>query len=1152
MKTIFTTLVIFLLQLTVVFAQATDSSEKELEKARQQTFERLKRNFSKFQLSESERFRIEGENKFALEISLQDGFKSKLQYLDESGSPVYYTTFNTNSAVTTGTNALQPGGSLGVNLTGNGFTVGIFDQTRPKPDHPEFQSRLTQIDGSTETLSTHATHVSGTIMAAGLNANARGMAYESTGWAFNWESDISKMAMNAYDPVSKRDGMVVSNHSYGIVIGWFRNASNQWQWAGNTSISTNEDYRFGFYSAKSQAIDDLAFSRPYYTVVWAAGNDRNDRGDGTRDPDGPSDTIGPEGTAKNNITVGAVSAISNYTGPNSVQMSDFSSWGPVDDGRIKPDLVAVGVNVFSSSINNGQNSYSSQSGTSMAAPNVTGSLLLLQELYSTRNSGNFMLSSTLKALAIHTAREAGQAAGPDYIYGWGLLNAEEAGRMILEENGTSKIIREVILTQGQTYEFQFTSNGIDPIKTTIAWTDPSGNPPSPQLNPTTRMLVNDLDLRIFDDTGREFFPWTLDPSQAANATARNNADNNRDNVEQVVISSPQPRRYTVRVRHKGNLTNNLQQFSLIFSAGVSDGEDETLYWIGGANGNWNTQTNWSLSAGGASANKVPGDKTRVVFEPYGGQSNFNVGFTGNAQAFSLNLFGNSNVEFDLNEREIRIDGGFRASNLITVVKNGTLNFTSTASRENVLGFGNTVFDDVRIGIIQGTWRIISAESLDVLDLNGSKVNIAVQELNLTSLLTRNAAEFSGTINTINFKKDVNIGSGTVTPSLLDYVFSGSSGTFVKQTNTTVGTLVANGGNLSLNANGTLQTIEALQGKLLLNRNLTTVGELILARGTDLDLSANNKLVVTESIAQSGSGTVRSLISATGKGEIEHDVYAKYCFENIDVSNVDLIGDAIINLGSTSVLTNAENWFNTACNQVLFANFEYKFNCVGAIVEFNNLSEGDVDQYLWTFGDLGSSTARNATFTFDAPGEYPVSLRISNEEGEITYQQTVTIVPNDLPNTTIVVNGNVLTSQAPGSSYQWYLNGQIIPGATARSHTATNDGLYQVAIISGSCNRVSEPVVISSIPNDEPALNRLGIFVGPNPTTDRLTVTIANDQMGEVELSVFSVSGRLAEQVTINKNAYEIEYNFHLNGSKGMYIMLIKTNSLILHKKIIKK
>ena len=112
--------------------------------------------------------------------------------------------------------------------------------------------------------------------------------------------------------------------------------------------------------------------------------------------------------------------IYTYQSADDVQITSFSSWGPSDDGRIKPDLVGNGYNVYSTSHRH-DSAYSVKSGTSMSGPNVAGSLLLLQEAYELK-TGNFMRAASLKGLAIHTCREAGLHRGPDYRYGWGVLD----------------------------------------------------------------------------------------------------------------------------------------------------------------------------------------------------------------------------------------------------------------------------------------------------------------------------------------------------------------------------------------------------------------------------------------------------------------------------------------------------------------------------------------------------------------------------------------------------------------------------------------------------------------------------------------------------------------------------------------------------------
>jgi subtilisin family serine protease len=142
------------------------------------------------------------------------------------------------------------------------------------------------------------------------------------------------------------------------------------------------------------------------------------------------ETLSSDINAKNLLVVGAVNGIgASYSKKEDVVMSSFSSWGPTDDGRIKPDIVADGVSVYSSIATN-DSSYAALNGTSMATPNAAGSLLLLQELSQQLSPKKFIKAATLKALAIHTANEAGDAPGPDYKFGWGLLNMYDAANVL--------------------------------------------------------------------------------------------------------------------------------------------------------------------------------------------------------------------------------------------------------------------------------------------------------------------------------------------------------------------------------------------------------------------------------------------------------------------------------------------------------------------------------------------------------------------------------------------------------------------------------------------------------------------------------------------------------------------------------------------------
>ncbi|MEX2593409.1 MAG: S8 family serine peptidase [Anditalea sp.] len=1133
-------------------AQQPVTMDKGLLEVRKEILQRIKGESSRLFLDTKEKERLSEQYNFPLSLKLDQGRTASFQYMDESGKPVYYTTFNINAAITTGAVSMQPGGDLNVGLTGKGMVVGIYDQTRPKANHREFGDRVTQIDGSTEIISNHATHVTGTILATGLNDNARGMVNEATGWAFNWDGDVSKMIQNGYDPELRPGGHIISNHSYGNLVGWYRNSGGNWAWAGNESIDNREDYRFGFYTSKSRQIDELAFSKPYYTVVWAAGNDRGEVGDGTKNADGPEDSLGPEGVAKNNITIGAVNGVRNYSGPSDVVMSQFSSWGPVDDGRIKPDFVSMGVNVFSTAISDEglSDSYATLSGSSMAAPNATGSLFLLQELYHSRNVDRYMRSATLKGLAIHTTKEAGLSPGPDYMYGWGLLDVDAAARLIINENGTSNIIRELILENNQTYEFDVISNGIEPIKVTIAWTDPAGSSPAPSVDPTNLMLVNDLDIRIIDEEGEIYYPWTLDSSLGSGARGMNDQDNFRDNVEQIVINDPEAKEYTVRVSHKGSLINDIQAFSLIFNAGVSDGQEKTLYWIGG-DGDWDSPANWSLESNGASAGIIPDSGTRVVFDQLEQTTSSMVNLSADAEAFSLNFFGNSTVEINLNSNEVTVSNGFRVSNQITSIKNGKLLFHSDQNNESLIDFGTTTLDNIEMVITAGDWKIVSAELLDDVTISNAQVELDVSAIQLAQLNLQAGAEINGRIEEMTFTENINIQENSILNASIKFRFIGANGLFSDFAKNEIPALVHEGQSLQLDQIGLISHLDLNAGEIFFMQATTDIKTLDLHQGVVLNLMSDNQINIIENILHQSTNGSPSIIKAGSKGLFKHEPYKKYCFENIQIENVDLVGTAVVNLGPEAVITNSANWQSLNCGEVLFANFEARFTCEGALVEFTNTTEGPASSYKWTFGPLGSSSEASPSFVFPQEGIYHITLEAISSGKTMWYEKDITIGENILDKPSIVINGSLLTSLVPSSMYQWYRNGIKIEGAEERSFVAEDEGNYQVAVVNESCNRISEPVVISAI-EDELPIASFGYFLGPNPTSDRLTVTINNDYFGGVEFEFYATNGAIIKAYKTWKNQTEFVRDLHLNFQPGLYVLLIKTDDLVLTHRIIKK
>jgi len=488
------------------------------------------------------------------------GVYFELQYISEEGTPMYYKTDNSNAAKTTSTNKVYTGGGAGLNLDGSGITAREWDGGAVRLTHQEYGGRVVQGDNPSSNH-WHSTHVAGTIMAAGVQPAAKGMAYNANLRTFDWNSDNAEMAAEA------ADGALISNHSYGFGRGWSWTGSG-WSWYGTPSISTQEDYKFGFYDIESKNWDQIAANAPYYLIVKSAGNDRNEGPNGGQYPkDGPYDCIAHGGISKNVLTVGAVHDIPNgYNGPSSVNMSSFSSWGPADDGRIKPDIVANGVGLYSTN-DLSNSSYTSSDGTSMSAPAATGSMVLLQQHWENLNgSGNYMTAATLKGLVIHTADEAGTYDGPDYQFGWGLMNTKTAALLISEDQNIN-VIDESVLEQGGDFKMIINSDGTEDIKVTICWTDVPGQPVAPELDPSDAMLVNNLNLKVTLDE-ETYYPWKLNRN-SPNSAATNNSINNVDNVEVVFIENPVAGDYLVTVNHSGSLSGGSQAFSIIISGVTS-------------------------------------------------------------------------------------------------------------------------------------------------------------------------------------------------------------------------------------------------------------------------------------------------------------------------------------------------------------------------------------------------------------------------------------------------------------------------------------------------------------------------------------------------------------------------------------------------------
>jgi hypothetical protein len=459
----------------------------------------------------------------------KEGGMIELYGISPDNIPLYAATLNRGAGSTTRADKLYTGGGLGLSVHGESMIAGLWDVSGILVSHEIFENRVTQMDPIyTAVTANHSTHVAGTIIGSDRpqNGNVRGMAFKARLHAYDWYNDLSEAAGAA------SNGLLISCHPY--------------------SMAPQPITYWGTYIARTAAWDQIMYNAPYYLVVWAAGNG------------GPyADRLTNEAANKNGIAVASVYQLNEYTGPSSVLISGFSSRGPARDGRIKPEICAKGEGVLSANFNANNMTYNYAWGTSMASASTTGTLLLLQQHYKNVKGSSFMKAATLKALAVHTADEAGTAPGPDITYGWGLLNAGKAATLISSGDLSFKI-SENTLYNGVPFSKNVIASGNGPLIVTLCWTDPAGTAVTNNSDPSPR-LVNDLDMRITCN-GTTWYPWKLDPANVSGPALQ--GDNNRDNLEKIELPDAVAGQvYTITITNKGNLAASAgkQDFSLIIS-----------------------------------------------------------------------------------------------------------------------------------------------------------------------------------------------------------------------------------------------------------------------------------------------------------------------------------------------------------------------------------------------------------------------------------------------------------------------------------------------------------------------------------------------------------------------------------------------------------
>jgi len=414
-------------------------------------------------------------------------------------------------------------------LTGNGIRVGEWDGTGAGP-HIDYDDRHTLMEPfATGVNGNHATHVAGTVLGAGIrNPNEAGMAPEALLFSWNFAGNIpQEMNLGV-----RNQGIEITQNSYG------------------PAVTSDPCTVRGSYTGASRNLDQLVNNYPNLLHVFAAGNSRSSNcmtgGYGTVHSNFQA--------AKNNLVVAAVTRIDGN--------SSFHCYGPVRDGRLKPEISAVGVNVYSTfPFDNYRGGYN---GTSMACPGTSGTAALLYEYYKNRFNED-PEAHLMKGVLCNGADDIGRP-GPDYQYGFGRLNAYNALKIL--DNDQYRLSQ---LSQGNTFSDSFSiSAGVNSLKVFLAWSDTAG------ASSASKALVNDLDLILITPVGDTIYPLICNPaSPTQNAIQGVDTFNN---TEQIMIVAPDSGLYQFRVIGSRVFTNS-QKFSVNWD--VQDTQIRMVYPNGG-------------------------------------------------------------------------------------------------------------------------------------------------------------------------------------------------------------------------------------------------------------------------------------------------------------------------------------------------------------------------------------------------------------------------------------------------------------------------------------------------------------------------------------------------------------------------------------------
>jgi subtilisin family serine protease len=387
-------------------------------------------------------------------------------------------------------------------------------------EHIDYKGRINQSgcsNCSTDPNNDHGDHVAGTIMGAGnINPTSKGMAYGAELLVYGSSNNNYNAVPNLYN----NEGLVITSKSY--------------------SSTCN-----GGYDNLTRSLDEMTNDLNSIIHVFSAGNaGQDDCGYG---PSGWGNITGGHKSGKNVLAVG------NLDGYDAINSS--SSRGPATDGRIKPDICGVGTSVNSTIPGN---TYGVKTGTSMSCPGVAGTIGQLYDAYRDLNGGNNPTSGLIKAAILNTGEDLGNP-GPDFIYGWGRINARAAFELLRDGNYT----RDTITQNENESIFLNVPASTKELRVMLYWTDVEGST-SAQF-----ALVNDLNMFVVTPSNDTIYPWVLDPTPTVSSLTAI-AERERDsinNMEQVTISNPASGSFEINI-DGFNIPQGPQEYFIVYRISI--------------------------------------------------------------------------------------------------------------------------------------------------------------------------------------------------------------------------------------------------------------------------------------------------------------------------------------------------------------------------------------------------------------------------------------------------------------------------------------------------------------------------------------------------------------------------------------------------------